>query len=295
LSPQQIVERERRWARRVAVATLVGTGLALASVFAQNSVLSGGSDASQLRSVDSHANALLAISIVRALGFVLMSVPLLYLFRAAQARSSAVRAPLVGFAFIGPLLFAVQAILGWAGSTDAASAFVNDPASVGKGAEHLANEAIKNSSLEKVAAGVSFSALLGLVIGMIYIPLQATRTGLLTRFWGTLGMALGASLVLIPFGVLGLLLWFAFLGLLIGGWWPQGRPPAWETGVAMPWPKPGEEDATVVEGKGAEVAAAADGDAMAQGGKADGADEDDDAGSQQRGQAGRRRKRKRRR
>jgi hypothetical protein len=31
------------------------------------------------------------------------------------------------------------------------------------------------------------------------------------------------------------------MGLLIAGRWPGGRPPAWETGTAMPWPKPGEE------------------------------------------------------
>jgi hypothetical protein len=86
-------------------------------------------------------------------------------------------------------------------------------------------------------------ALLGLVIGMVYIPLQALRTGLLTRFWATLGMALGAALIIIPLvPLIGLMMWFIFLGLVIVDRWPGGRPPAWEEGRAIPWPKPGEEE-----------------------------------------------------
>jgi hypothetical protein len=33
---------------------------------------------------------------------------------------------------------------------------------------------------------------------------------------------------------------------------PGGRPPAWESGEAMPWPKPGEEAATALGGEGDE-------------------------------------------
>ena len=40
------------------------------------------------------------------------------------------------------------------------------------------------------------------------------RTGLLTRFWGSLGMALGAvSFIFFQFA----LLWFVYLGLLLLG------------------------------------------------------------------------------
>ncbi len=57
--------------------------------------------------------------------------------------------------------------------------------------------------------------------------MHAMRAGLLTRFWGSLGMALGAvSFLFFQFA----LLWFVYLGFLIAGWVPGGRPPAWQSG-----------------------------------------------------------------
>jgi hypothetical protein len=52
-------------------------------------------------------------------------------------------------------------------------------------------------------------------------------------------MALGVTVLL---GIiLFLLLWLVYLGLLIGGWVPRGRPPAWAAGEAVPWPSAGEK------------------------------------------------------
>ena len=50
--------------------------------------------------------------------------PLLYLFRAAQARNPRVRAAMVGFVFIGPVLMAGQAIANWVAVTQISSDFV---------------------------------------------------------------------------------------------------------------------------------------------------------------------------
>ena len=68
--------------------------------------------------------------------------------------------------------------------------------------------------------------------------------GLLARFFGTLGMALGVSIILLPPGTLLLFLWIGWLGLLFVGRVPGGRPPAWEAGEAIPWVRPGEEPAS---------------------------------------------------
>ena len=75
------------------------------------------------------------------------------------------------------------------------------------------------------------------------------RTGLLTRFWGSLGMALGvaALLLLVQFTMI----WFIYFGLLLLGSLPGGRPPAWAAGEAIPWPTPGEKAAASLEGDGA--------------------------------------------
>jgi len=51
-------------------------------------------------------------------------------------------------------------------------------------------------------------------------------------------MALGAvSFIFFQFA----LFWFVYLGLLLLGRIPRGRPPAWASGEAMPWPTPGEK------------------------------------------------------
>ena len=79
---------------------------------------------------------------------------------------------------------------------------------------------------------------------MVYTCLWGVRTGLLTRFHGTLGMALGATFILPPLIGLtlpALLAWFMYFGLLIAGRTPKGRPPAWDAGVAIPPPKAGED------------------------------------------------------
>jgi hypothetical protein len=123
--------------------------------------------------------------------------------------------------------------------------------------EDLADDVIEDNGTLKAGAGLRLPAILSLVFGLIYIPLWAMRTGLLTRFWATLGMALGVSLILLgPLGQVGLVMWFAIVGLILAGWWPGGRPPAWAAGAAIPWPKPGEEPGEPggpVEGSGREV------------------------------------------
>jgi hypothetical protein len=123
--------------------------------------------------------------------------------------------------------------------------------------ENLADDVIDDNGTLKAGAGLRLPAILSLVFGMIYIPLWSMRTGLLTRFWATLGMALGVSLILLgPLGQIGLVMWFAVIGLMLAGWWPGPRPPAWDAGVATPWPKPGEdlgEPGPLVEGSGREV------------------------------------------
>ena len=122
--------------------------------------------------------------------------------------------------------------------------------------EQGAEDAIKDNGTATFAQALLFPAVLGLVIGMVYISLWAMRTGLLTRFMGSLGMALGVALVLLPFAQLLLVLWFATIALMLLGRWPGGMPPAWEAGVAIPWLRPGDQQPgqdDTVEGEGREI------------------------------------------
>jgi uncharacterized membrane protein len=114
-----------------------------------------------------------------------------------------------------------------------------------KSKESEASNAIKDSSLLKIGQFAGLAGGLSLVIGLLYTGLWSMRTGLLTRFWGSLGMAVGFASI-IGFSPL-TFLWFIYVGLLLAGILPGARPPAWEAGEAVPWPTPGEKAAAEME------------------------------------------------
>jgi hypothetical protein len=112
-------------------------------------------------------------------------------------------------------------------------------------ADEEASNAISEASTHGAAIGFGFGGRIGLAFALVYSCLYAMRVGLLTRFWGSLGMALGvaALLLLVQFTMI----WFIYFGLLLLGRLPGGRPPAWAAGEAIPWPTPGEKAAESLE------------------------------------------------
>jgi hypothetical protein len=225
-------------------------------------------------------------SIVQAIGWFMLAIPLVYLFQAASARSAQVRRGLLGLIIVAPIFLGLGGLLSTVSVLDAATEFKNVPASeitkcVGEkqaegestggepavtatgpegsapagtepdatnadsGAvsttdqieecrDDAARDARAESSMSGIETGLGLAGLLGFTIAVVYCALWGMRTGLLTRFWGSLGMALGAVFV---FFTLFTLVWFIYIGLLFAGWVPGGRPPAWASGEAMPWPK----------------------------------------------------------
>jgi len=69
--------------------------------------------------------------------------------------------------------------------------------------------------------------------------LNAMRVGLVTRWMGVLGIFTGV-LIFLPIGGATLevvpAFWLVAMGILYVGKWPNGQPPAWESGEARPWP-----------------------------------------------------------
>jgi len=114
-----------------------------------------------------------------------------------------------------------------------------------KYADEEASNAIGESPLHGAAIGFGLGGRLGLAVALLYSCLFAMRVGLLTRFWGSLGMALGVAALLLR--VEFTTIWFIYFGLLLIGRLPGGRPPAWEAGEAVPWPTPGEKAAASLE------------------------------------------------
>ncbi|HWB68909.1 MAG TPA: hypothetical protein VG518_02935, partial [Solirubrobacterales bacterium] len=111
-----------------------------------------------------------------------------------------------------------------------------------------ASNAIGEATLTPFVSGFGLAGGLGFAIALLYSGLWAMRTGVLTRFWGSLGMAAGVAFLLGPLFLI-TLIWFVYFGLLAAGWLPGGRPPAWEAGEAVPWPAPGEKTAAELPGE----------------------------------------------
>lgn len=278
VSREAVLDREQRWRLPVALATFGALALLIVSMVIVGGI-SGDGEAEVLREVERNASDLTLSGILQAIGLALLVFPLVYLFRAAQARSARVSRQLIGLIVVAPFFLAGGALLNSIATKEAAKDFVAGKVRAdvsveeatsecrddrrddetqfredfGSGTaalracarEEVANDAATNAvtdaSLRGLATIIGLIGSFGLAFSLAYSCLWAMRTGLLTRFWGSLGMALGiaAVLQLIQFSML----WFLYFGFLLLGWVPGGRPPAWAAGEAIPWPTPGEKAA----------------------------------------------------
>jgi small-conductance mechanosensitive channel len=269
MNPEQVRERESRWALPAALAAFAAVVLMILPSFV--SAISGSGEAEALRSIDAHNGSVTLTSLLQAISFALLAIPLAYLFRAARARSERVLPQLLTLVVVAPLLVGVGTVLYGQARQEAADSFVAGEAKPSLSSQEAkekcdsdreedeslaacekrereddaASNALSDASLTTVAAILTLGGGLLFAISLFYTCLWAMRTGLLSRFWGSLGMALGIA-VLIGFVILAVV-WFLYLGLLFLGLVPGGKPPAWETGEATPWPTPGERAAAELE------------------------------------------------
>jgi hypothetical protein len=277
-SKAQILEREKRWSLPAGISAVFAVVIYLAGqVVGRKGVGAPDGMADFLTKVSGHHSSALLGGILQGLGLALLAAPLLYLFFAALARSDRMKRGLMLVMIIGPALVGLGSIFStltlldasdeWQGdATPGVSKCFEDAGSADKPAtedektdcrDDAANDLRDDQSLVGPAVGLSLAGALGFLVGLMYTSLYAMRTGLLSRFWGSLGMAVGILLILpgLQFIILG---FFVYLGLLFAGWVPR-RPPAWAAGEAMPWPKPGDpgygddDDDDVIEGTAEEV------------------------------------------
>lgn len=239
------LEWERQWALPAAMCAFAAAVLFVAgTVLSQKGPIAPSTTTELLRDFQDASGSLLVAAVLNALSLALIAVPLFYLFQAASARSPKVRRGLVGVVIAGPLFLGAAELFQWIALNAASSDFATPGGGAGIPIGTYADDLIRDQTTFSIAQGLSFAGVLGFVVGTVYTSLWAMRVGLLTRFMGTIGMALAASLVLLAqaFSLLALMLWFVFLGMIILGKTPRrGRPPAWGAGEAIPWPKPGEE------------------------------------------------------
>ncbi len=241
LSKREILERERRWARPVTfVAIAVALLFILAAIVGSGDVSNADDSAQFLEEFEAASGSQLVASLLQAAALALIAVPLLYLFQAAAVRSDRMRSALIGITVAGPLFLAAALVARWIAFDGASADFVMGVGDQAADPDTRADDLIEDQTAFGVFQGLQFAGALGVAFGVGYTALHAMRVGLLTRFWGILGIALGVSVLLL--GPIGVLAFTVALGFMIGGFWPRGRPPAWEAGEAIPWPKAGEPE-----------------------------------------------------
>jgi hypothetical protein len=235
MSPAEALAFEARWRTRAAIGAAAGAVLVLGGGIGLVTTLSSSKTdelTSQLLFYDHHSSSLLLGTIVAGLGSICMIAPLVFLFRATKARRPQLPNVALITAWFGPIAAGVGQIALQVVLLDKAHSFATTGAQTYAQAKHLTDEGIL-----KAMQGLVLAGQLSLGFAFVLISLNAMRVGLLTRFMGVLGIIVGVLFV-IPLGTLQVVqpFWLLTLTALFLGRWPNGVPPAWQTGKAEPWP-----------------------------------------------------------
>lgn len=173
-------------------------------------------------------------SLVNALGLLGLALTLAFLFRAVKARRPETSQGILIVAVVGAVLAALGGLVYGILITEKAHQF----ATHGTQTYPQADTLLSSGAVAILQYGGLLGSLL-LAVGFVLVALNAMRVGLLTRFLGYLGIAAAAASLLLIGSAPALLIevaWLLAVGYLLTGRWPNGDPPAWRTGEAVPWP-----------------------------------------------------------
>lgn len=239
---KQLIDREARLGRIAGILGLASAALIVASLVAGLGAdfleVDSEEYALQLETFEQVRDEMLLRSLLTAAGLALFAYPVWFIFSAAAARSDTMRRSLIGLTVAGPIFLALAQICFFLAFDGSATDFI-DNAPAGGDLNQAAEDAIGEQATLSIYLGLQIGGVLAAAIGTLYACLHAMRVGLLTRFTGTLGMALGVGYFFI--GPTSYAVWSIVIAPVLAGWWPGGRPPAWDAGEAVPWLRPGEE------------------------------------------------------
>jgi hypothetical protein len=229
MSPEQIAD-ERRRGRLAAFAALIAAALfAVAAIWSQ----SLSNDAPErngpalLRFFDRHTTDLVGSSTLRGLALLLLVAVTLHLYRATKARRMEEPQVVLVMGIYGPVAAGVGTILVGIALATAASSFTDRQFQTIKAAD----DAFRTVQLLGL---LSFSGSLALAFWFVKGCLDAMRVGLMSRFMGVVGVALGPGLVIFS-GAFQFLLpvWLVAVAGLFAGFTFGAKPPAWDAGEAV--------------------------------------------------------------
>ncbi|MTD45907.1 hypothetical protein GKE82_16830 [Conexibacter sp. W3-3-2] len=239
--PPVDVARETRLGRIFGGAAILSVLLTLASLLVQGSSIprregnQEPNDRTQLFDVGGGGDGLLVSQYLRALSVLLIIAVAWFLYDAIRGRNPSFS---VWVPRAGTLAFAATAvvlILGFYEVRDVADEFLGSGPRSLERAESLLDEA-RDGTLGTINL---VTVLAGLVSGiwLSITSLEAGRVGLLTRFLSVFGIGAGLATAIPGLGIGPYLMlgWLGSVGAIAVGYWPGGRPPAWEAGRAMSW------------------------------------------------------------
>lgn len=245
MSVSEQLDWESRWAKPAAAAAFLSVGFNVAASLYVSASIDNPPDADNtrelLRTIDDQSGVFVTGAVLSAIGGLLLAVVLWYLYNAVKARKPEFQKAALVLAFVGPVLLALAGILVQLNLVDRAGEFLAS----GPRTETRADDLVADRPALLQSLGLSGA--LALAFATIMIAQNAMRVGLLTRFLGILGIVVGALYVLGTIFPLGTdvirLFWLIAVGLVILGWWPGGRGPAWASGQAEEWLSPAQRRA----------------------------------------------------
>ena len=168
-------------------------------------------------------------SIVELLRY-LAVIPLGWFLWGAVRRRRPVSAWLRGLGVVGPMLIPVSGLVGLYALNQVVTAFLASPDQTWPVAEQLTTGSglLRSSTL--------FEALSPLLFGiwLAWLSYEMMQAGLIYRFLGALGIGAGVLATVYPLAGAALsLAWIGSVAIIAMGYWPGGRPPAWDAGRAM--------------------------------------------------------------
>lgn len=237
-SPETIAARERRWGRLIGPVALLSVACSFGALIASARAVrpapgerERADRVDQLVDFEAGADTHALAASARVLGLLLVVAVALYLHSAIRSRKPDVRAAVRVLAVAGPLLVAASTVAGYFVFREIAEEFVRSGPRTPERADDLVegSTALRVIGVSDLATHLVFGAWIGLA------SYYAMNVGLLTRFLAIWGIAAGAATGLtLPFGEALFVGWLGSVGLLALGYWPGGRPPAWDAGRAIP-------------------------------------------------------------
>jgi hypothetical protein len=187
-------------------------------------------------------------AVINAIGLLGIAGTLAFLFTAARARKPQLSKAIRLAAIVGGVLGAV----GGVGYGVILTLKAHDFVTHGTQTYPQADALLSSGGVAVLQYGGLIGSLL-LAVGFVLVSLNAMRVGLLTKFVGYLGMAAAAASLLLIGSAPALLIeviWLFAVAYLLSGRWPNGDPPAWRTGEAVPWPSAAEMREQRIESSG---------------------------------------------